>query len=280
LTLLAPINKEARWESFVMAIYHARPCPKCRYYVGYSLGRPLSSVTEAPVKSFCLNCSYQLPVRAVLYGKKNPGLRSHPVARSRPPESAAAPQQSAPHSFQSGGSARESNAQRPNYARELRTIGQALETRRFSRFNLKCFSDSYFVWSTENLIQFAGAAALRRQSGGAPEPGGSADPAVKALLDRIAGVLFDTDDLKRLEREGIEARRRATTGSNGRRLSHLLRTIGEEVYRRNQRLLALSWQEEKIAVVAQNAGGGRELNVLQTDHLYDLWVRMYLRRMR
>jgi hypothetical protein len=103
---------------------------------------------------------------------------------------------------------------------------------------------------------------------------------VKAFVDRIAGVLFDTDDLKRLEREGIEARRRPTAGTHGRRLSHLLRTVGEEVYRRNQRLLAVSWQEQQIAVVAENAGGGREINVMRTDQLYDLWVRMYLRRQR
>ncbi|MGH7928743.1 MAG: hypothetical protein ACREQV_13215, partial [Candidatus Binatia bacterium] len=54
-----------------MAMYHARPCPRCQYYVGYCITKPFHGTPESPVKSFCLNCNYQLPVRAVIRGMKD-----------------------------------------------------------------------------------------------------------------------------------------------------------------------------------------------------------------
>jgi hypothetical protein len=143
-------------------------------------------------------------------------------------------------------------AQGPNYARELRVVGQELEKRRFSRFNLKCSDDSYVVWSTEVSAPFA----------------------------PVARILFSPGDVKRLEREGVQSRQGKNGVSNGRRLSHLLRTVGEQVYRRNQRLLAVAWHESEISVVAENSRGRSEINVLRTDNIYDLWVRMYLQRSR
>jgi hypothetical protein len=169
-------------------------------------------------------------------------------------------------------------AQQPNYARELRAVGQELERRRFTRFNLKCSDNSYFVWSTESITEFAASSA--GENSGRAHLGSPDDPAIKMLLSRIAGVLFNTADVKRLEREGEQNRRRETGAGHGRRLSHLLRTVGEQVYRRNQRLLAIAWRERQISVVAEDARGRREINVLRTDNLYDLWVRMYLQRSR
>jgi hypothetical protein len=170
----------------------------------------------------------------------------------------------------------ESIAQTPNYARELRAVGQELEKRGFTKFNLKCSGDAYFVWSTEDCSRIgANSAAIhatRARDANPPQ----AD--TKVLLDRIAGVLFNATDVKRLELAGIAERRQKIAASNGRRLSHLLRTVGEQVYRRNQRLLALAWQDGQISVVIENPRGRREINVLRTDNLYDLWVRMYLRR--
>jgi hypothetical protein len=253
-----------------MTLYRARACPKCRYYVGYSIAQAVQGTPESAVKSFCLNCNYQLPVRAVVRGMK------HFSPWRKPPTQARSTQQlndSLPHAR--GQAAGAAPVQRANYSRELRAIGQELERRRFTTFNLKCSGDGYFVWSTE-IIRSAPPRETGTRSGYAKAD----DPTTKMLVDRIVGVLFDPGTIARLERAGMQNRQGASGASNGRRLSHLLRTVGEQVYRRNQRLLAIAWQENQISVVAESARGRREINVLRSDNLYDLWVRMYLQRSR
>jgi hypothetical protein len=219
-------------------------------------------------------------MRAVVRGRKTFPPRKRTQVRARLPETPKAPQLGPESTAPVPPNGKEMLAQRPNYARELRAIGQELERRRFTLFNLKCSDGSYFVWSTENIAQFAPTSAANgvgwntwQSDYGSPD-----DPATKMLLDRVVGVLFNRDEVNRLERDGVQNRRRVTGVTNGRGLSHLLRTIGDQVYRRNQRLLAIAWQERQISVVAENVRGGRELNVLRTDNLYDLWVRMYLQR--
>jgi hypothetical protein len=258
-----------------MATYRARACPKCQYYVGFRITRPFHGTSDASIKSFCLNCNYQLPVRAVLRGMKNfPPHRKTPVVAGPPGEpsdlrsqlSWAAPSQPA---------STEALAQRTNYPRELRAIGQELEKRGFTTFNLKCSGDTYFVWSTENC---ASSPPGRVSTGEATSGIEFDEPATKMLLDRIVGFLFSAADVKRLEDKGVQDRLRKTGVSSSRRLSHLLRTVGEQVYRRNQRLLAVAWQDHQVSIVSESDTGRREINTLRTDNLYDLWVRMYLQR--
>jgi len=244
-----------------MAMYRARNCPKCEFYVGYHISKPVSGVPQSAITSFCLNCNYHFPVHAVIRGGKDfpPRLTTPAAPPDSPGNKALAP--------------------RATYSRELRAIGQELEKRRFTTFNLKCSGDSYFVWSDETITPTAAPDA--EPAAGGSRPASCADrhdPATKMLLDRIVGFLFSAEDIKRLEYEGVQNRRRESGANTGRRLSHLLRTIGEQVYRRHQRLLAVSWQDQQISVVCENAAGRRELNVLRTDNLYDLWVRMYLQR--
>jgi len=260
-----------------MLMYRARACPKCQYYVGYSITKPFYRTPEASVESFCLNCNYQLPVHAVIRGMKN-------VAPRRKPNNPAGALQRAndfhgaarltPAAAPSG----EAPARRVNYPRDLRAIGQELEKRGFKTFNLKCSGDAYFVWSTETLAPSGLSDPAITASGAQFSYGNPVDPAMKMLLDRIVGFQFNADEVARLEREGMQNRRQGSGVSNRGRLSHLLRTVGEQVYRRNQRLLAVAWQERQIGVVAETAGGRCELNVLRSDNLYDLWVRMYLQR--
>jgi hypothetical protein len=272
LTFTYTNNKKTRWELSIMTIYRARACPRCQYYVGYWLPKPIRGLPEVSVKSFCLNCNYQFPVRAVVCGRKNLPPRRRKRPRSRLPGKPSGLQRSV-QSEPTAPSASKTLAHRAKYPRELRAIGQELEKRRFTRFNLKCSSDIYFVWSTEDG-QIAGQAGSATRS----EHDSPDDPDSKMFLDRIAGVLFNAGDIERLERQGVENRRQRSAATNGRRLSHLLRTVGEQVYRRNQRLLAIAWQDRHVSVVAESATGRREINVLRTDNLYDLWVRMYLQR--
>jgi hypothetical protein len=241
--------------------------------VGYYLAKAVNQISE--VKSFCLNCNYKFPVRAVLLGTKNFTRRQKARAAPLPPQ-ATDERHDGPQLNDAPTAGNRTLAQRANYPRELRVIGQELEKRRFTTFNLKCSENSYFVWSTEVIAPSLVSNAASIWSSGRSER--DPDLETKMLLDRIVGFLFNASDVHRLDCEGIENRGKKVGVSDGRRLSHLLRTVGEHVYRRNQRLLAIAWQNPQISVISESAMGQREITVLRTDNLYDLWVRMYLQR--
>ena len=50
------------------------------------------------------------------------------------------------------------------------------------------------------------------------------------------------------------------------------------VSQRGERLLGIAWQELSISVVIETPYGRKEIDVFRPDNLYDLWVRMYLKR--
>jgi hypothetical protein len=261
-----------------MLMYRARPCPRCQYYVGYSVAKRFDGTTAAAVESFCLNCNYHLPVRAVIRGMKNG------VGRRKSNKPTGALRRA--NDFH--GSARLAAAAKPgseapgreaNYPRDLRAIGQELEKRGFKAFNLKCSADAYFVWSAETIASSGTSdpASTASRSGAPPNYGNPSDPATKMLLDRIVGFHFTAAQIEGLESKGRQNRRHGSGTSERTRLSHLLRTVGEQVYRRKQRLLAIAWRDRQISVVTETAAGPC-MDVLRSDNLYDLWVRMYLKR--
>ncbi len=261
-----------------MIPYRARSCPRCQYYVGYTVSKPHGESPEALVKSFCLNCSYQLPVRAVVRGMK----KSARAQNSRSPIRGLSRSNDFHGAAELSGAATAHTADAPtplrNYPRDLRAIGQELEKRQFTTFNLKCSGESYFVWSTENMAPSSSHNIYISDSAAHRGLKNLDDPSLHMLLDRIVGFHYGAEEISRAEREGRRNRRVRGDATNGRRLSHLLRTVGEQVYRRRQRLLAIAWQEEQIGVVSETVKGRREMNVLRPDRLYDLWVKMYLRR--
>ena len=47
---------------------------------------------------------------------------------------------------------------------------------------------------------------------------------------------------------------------------------------KGERLLGISWQELSVSTVVETTEGRKEIDVFRPDNLYDLWVRMFLRR--
>jgi hypothetical protein len=256
-----------------MLIYRARACPKCRFYLGYSVRKPQGGTREAAVESFCLSCDYRLPLRVVVDGLKKAvsGERQRKPAVTLPPKrffGAAARSEAA------------AAGARPNYPQELRAIGQELERRGFTTFNLRLSGEGYFVWSTEPLEASALEYPVESASPNSVTVGrdSARGAATKRLLDRIVGFHFTARQIERLEQSGRQDRQQLSGTTAGRRLSHSLRTVGEQIHRRGQRLLAIAWREREISVVTKARDGRCSMDVLRPDNIYDLWVRMYLQR--
>lgn len=131
-----------------------------------------------------------------------------------------------------------------NCARELRAVGQALEQLQLKNFHLKLDEGGYLIWHDSKQPTY-----------------------------RLSSA-----EVERIERNGRSQRSQYYHPVNGHRLSHLLRTLGAQIERRGQRLLGLTWRATAVNVVVKNKRGELCVEPLRSDILYDLWVRMYLRR--
>jgi len=265
-----------------MAKYRVRTCPHCNYYVAFSISKPVVKPGEATVTSFCLNCGYKIPVRSIVRGLRR---AASPVRRGL---------------LRLVNSARERNIatkeidqeteNRPipsfDYGCHLRAIGQDLENLRLTRFNLECSSNLYLVWSRTDTVELPPLRSLlpnyrlRKLWNNRMQPRSQGRQEVVAVspLRRMKRYCYTPREIENIEQAGRRRRSLGGPAADGHSLSQSLRTIGGLVNQRNQKLLGISWEEVAVSVVFENDRGQREVEVFRHDHLYDLWVRMYLRR--
>jgi hypothetical protein len=175
----------------------------------------------------------------------------------------------------------------PDYSRHLRAIGQDLEILHFNDFNLELTADAYLVW-----VKSGGASDSDK-----PRSRISKSRLQKLWRNRAASRMLGHDEssfvssseggrrlrytvpeLDRMEREQRARRRIPSGNADGHSLSQLLRTLGDFIGQRSERLLGIAWQELSVGVVFQTHQGRKEIEVFRPDNLYDLWVRMYLKR--
>jgi hypothetical protein len=268
-----------------MSKYRARHCPKCNYFIGFTIAKPAVKGHEAALTIFCLNCNYRLPVRSIINGVHRPappirraGLRLvHNTARAS--------------SLGLEGDSRRSDMDvkisPADYARHLRAIGQDLEILRFSRFNLEFTGDAYLVWvkpsetsDTSQPLLRIGKNRLQKlwRNRTPPRTIGQEESFPLSSSQTGRRLRYSVQELDRIEREQRTRRRRQSTNAVGHSLSQLLRTLGDMLGQRSERLLGIAWQDLSIGVVLETPQGRKEIEVFRPDNLYDLWVRMYLKR--
>jgi len=268
-----------------MAKYRARHCPKCDYFIGFVVANKRLRGRAVSVTNFCLNCNYKLPVHNIIRGvpkpPRMPRRTTLRLVRGKLDPSAASLLGRNPNDLM------DTKISPADYARHLRAIGQDLENLQLSSFNLEYVGDSYLVWVKEN------------------DQGESVDPLFRISKNRLqklwrnktparplgheelfplsasrTGIRlrYSVQELDRIEKEQRARRRQQSGNADGHRLSQLLRTIGDLVRQRGERLLGIAWQELSVSIVVETPHGQKEIDVFRPDNLYDLWVRMYLKR--
>jgi hypothetical protein len=173
-----------------------------------------------------------------------------------------------------------------DYARHLRVIGQDLENLRLGAFNLECTGDSYLVWvrpdtaASQNPLLRISRNRLQKLWKNKTQPHTLAHEETYTNSASQSGkrLRYSAQDLNRMERDRRQLRRDRRATTDGHSLSQLLRTIGEIIGQRGERLLGISWQEFSISMVVETPHGRKEIDVYRPDNLYDIWVRMYLKR--
>ena len=268
-----------------MAKYRARHCPRCNYYLGFSITKPPAKSKEMSVTSFCLNCSYKLPVNRIIRGIRR---TTSPFRRAALRlASITAVDQTTPL----GDQRQVDDADRPfslmDYPRHLRVIGQDLESLGLKTFNLECTGDAYLVWSSsggadteEHPLSRLSKNRLQKlwQNKSQPRSHGREERFILPSSLPTKRYRYSLRDIERMEYENKSRRHRKNSITDGHSLSQLLRTVGAIVGQRRERLLGISWQDFSVSVVVETMQGRRQIDVFRPDNLYDLWVRMYLRR--
>ncbi len=268
-----------------MSKYRARQCPNCNYFVGFAVAKSVANDRVIALTNFCLNCNYKLPVHTIVTGN---GAARRVWRRTKlrllsGGQAPVAPIVTAP----SRSRMMDTRINSGDYARHLRAIGQDLENLRLSTFNLEYVGDAYLVWvrseehGDANPVFRINKNRLQKlwRNKTPPRPIGHEESYSQAPSQTAGRRLrYSVLELDRIEREQRERRRWPSGNADGHRLSQLLRTVGDLVNQRGERLLGIAWQELSISVVVETPQGRKEIDVFRPDNLYDLWVRMYLKR--
>jgi len=269
----------------MIAKYRARVCPKCDYYIGFAIAKPRTRNREASLTNFCLNCNYKLPVRSIVRGVAKPprGARRAKLRIVRKPMPSAVVEVVG-HSQVKEMDTRISPA---DYSRHLRAIGQDLENLHLSAFNLECTGSAYLVWvrsdpqaESSNPRFRISRSRLQKLWRNKTQPSVLGHEESYTLPSAQTGrrLRYSVPDLDRIEREQRGRRRRQNGSADGHSLPQLLRTVGDMIGQKGERLLGISWQELSVSTVVETPEGRKVIDVLRPDNLYDLWVKMFLRR--
>lgn len=267
-----------------MSKYRARHCPKCNYFVGFAAGNPSGRIDEVRITNFCFNCNYKFPVHSIINGVRRSGSS---LRRSGLRLVHSAAKVSLGLAGDSRSSDMNTKITPADYARHLRAIGQDLEVLHFSDFNLEFTGDAYLVWvksasSADNSKPLLRISKSRLQklwrNRTPPRTIGHEESYPISPSQTGRRLRYSVEELERIEKEQRARRRPQSGNADGHSLSQLLRTLGDLVGQRSERLLGIAWQELSIGVVFETAKGRKEIEVFRPDNLYDLWVRMYLKR--
>jgi hypothetical protein len=268
----------------MIAKYRARICPKCEYYVGFAIPKQRNKNREVSLTNFCLNCNYKLPVHSIVRGVTKPPR----AARRAKLRLVRKPPLSVPLDIANPAEKETDSRISPiDYSHHLRAIGKDLENLHLTTFNLECTGNAYLVWvrsdqqvESSNPRFRISRSRLQKLWRNKTQPNVLGHEESYTLPTSQTGrrLRYSVPDLDRIEREQRAHRRHQSGTADGHSLPQLLRTVGDMIGQRGERLLGISWQELSVSTVVETADAHKVIDVLRPDNLYDLWVKMFLRR--
>lgn len=172
------------------------------------------------------------------------------------------------------------------YAKSLRTIGQALESLRVGDFDLEVDGEAFVVrcsvpWPKEAIVEQPDQATLLRHIWGVLPPESTVDLNM-VITSRFKATDIDlrytTKDVDRLDEEGEAKRSDYPVAPHAPTLSQFLRTLGAYVSQKPARLLRISRRNDSITIQYETPTGEKNDESLSVGDLYDVWVWMSMKR--
>ena len=167
---------------------------------------------------------------------------------------------------------------------QLRAVGQALEDMGVQNFELEVDRSGFVVRGKVSVKAQEPAAqgAQETSAGGlgrffrSASPERASTPSAPPEPSPVE-LRFTPEEIDQLERAG-QMRREAAPGMPGFGAAQMLRTIGDYLDRQGHKLLRVEKLGPAISIDYQTASGQRNTENRTNSSLYDLSVRMYLRR--
>lgn len=156
------------------------------------------------------------------------------------------------------------------HAKSLRVIGQSLEAAKLPAFELNTDGPNYVVMS--DSLTKTGEWILRR----ALSPNDTSDQSAgQSAVNRSA--CFSPADISRLD-EQAQKQRRNDSSQAYRRLSQLLRTLGDHLDRTEVSAFHISWTYDSVSVDFQSLNGQSDSRTFTAEKLEQLGSHSRFRR--
>jgi hypothetical protein len=162
-----------------------------------------------------------------------------------------------------------------NYAKELRTLGQALEARQISAVELEIDSGVYFVQGKATNLK-PGQTSLARM---VRDFLFGTDPNSGAQNGEDVTLRYTTNEIQQLDDDGRAKRKDADKTPDPYSLSQVLRGAGAYLDNRHEtRLVGVSVNDRWVTLRYRTAAGQIEQAKEDIEYFFNYWVKMYLRR--
>jgi uncharacterized protein YcbK (DUF882 family) len=156
------------------------------------------------------------------------------------------------------------------HAKSLRVIGQSLEAAKLPAFELNTDGPNYVVMS--DSLTKTGEWILRR----ALSPNDTSDQSAgQSAVNRSA--CFSPADISRLDEQARKQRRNDSSQAY-RRLSQLLRTLGDHLDRTEVSAFHISWTYDSVSVDFQSLNGQSDSRTFSAEKLEQLGSHSRFRR--
>jgi hypothetical protein len=160
------------------------------------------------------------------------------------------------------------------YAKELRTLGQALEAHEVSSVELEVESGVYFVRGKATVAQPAQPSIsklIRDFVFGA-------DSAPKAKDIEDISLRYTANEIKQLDDEARALRKDPSKTPDPHSLSQVLRGAGSYLDNKRTSLVGISIKGRWVTLRYRTAEGSLEQAKQDIEYFFNYWVKMYMRR--
>jgi hypothetical protein len=156
---------------------------------------------------------------------------------------------------------------KPSYDKDLRAIGQALEMRGITTFELKSQLGHYVVHGAGEKPASVMASVRRWLQGGEKE-------------DSSSSISYTAQDIEKIDQEGKQRRVRAGRLPDFYSLSNTLRTLGGYLSSKDAQLLELHIRPLTVTLLYQNKDGHPQMEDRTIASFFNVFTEMHSKRGR
>lgn len=168
----------------------------------------------------------------------------------------------------------------PSYARDLRVVGQLLESHNVVTADLVMVTDTYIIQGkVKSTRRSSLMVSFLRNWAKEVSSGFPADTSRQNTRPGLVILRCKLEDVSGLDARARNRRSRANEMPNPYALSQILRSAGAYLdTRKRSSLIGMLVRERDLTIRFETGEGRLEETRQDIDYFYDYWVKMYLRR--